>query len=242
MVDEKLIKSSQRVREHGEVFTPKRIVKLMLDQKELQENLHSLTATFLEPAAGEGAFLTEILHRKLCLAEKMSATLAEYEQNSLIALSSLYGIELLEDNVEMLVMNMFGVFYRAYLKQVEHYTGTDNRHVIDSAKIIIQANMAQGDALKQTTTNGRPIIFSEWQLLPVRRGVQKVQRTEYTLGSIMNNSQPPVGSSVSERVNEQLELFVEVDNSLQEYSAEHLTYRYVPVKITEVYKELVEEV
>ncbi|MFR4248787.1 MAG: hypothetical protein ACLT1L_02920 [Leuconostoc lactis] len=93
---EQIIKSKKRVQQHGEVFTPKRIVNLMLDQEELQENLRDLSSTFLEPSAGEGAFLTEILRRKLDVARQVSETREAYDENALIALASLYGIELLE--------------------------------------------------------------------------------------------------------------------------------------------------
>ena len=63
--NEVIIKSKKRVQKHGEVFTPQRIVKMMLDQPGIKEACESLTATFLEPSAGEGAFLVEILTRKL---------------------------------------------------------------------------------------------------------------------------------------------------------------------------------
>ena len=63
MSEMKLIKSSERVRTLGEVFTPRRIVELMLDQPEITAKINDLSATFLEPSAGEGAFLVEILRR-----------------------------------------------------------------------------------------------------------------------------------------------------------------------------------
>jgi len=117
MKEERLIKSSKRVKDHGEVFTPRRIVALMLDQPEIKQVLSSLTATFLEPAAGEGAFLTEILSRKLVLASQLSDSIEAFEQKALIALTSLYGIELLVDNTELLVIHMYRVFYQEYLRQ-----------------------------------------------------------------------------------------------------------------------------
>jgi hypothetical protein len=238
--DERLIKSARRVKEHGEVFTPQHIVKLMLDQEELKPDLNSLTATFLEPAAGEGAFLTEILRRKLRLARKLGNNFTEYEENALLALSSLYGIELLEDNVELLAMNMLSVFYQDYLQVVNQAGGRENAHVLESAKIIISANMAQGDALTQTTKDGSPIVFSEWQLLSPKRGIRKVQRTEYTLVAIMSGGTPvdDVGKSHG---SEQLDLFGP-EETLGQQLAEQPKYRYVPVRITDVYKQLMEEV
>ncbi|WP_369396044.1 N-6 DNA methylase [Lacticaseibacillus pantheris] len=149
MVDENLIKSNERVKAHGEVFTPKRIVKQMLDQPELVESLNDLSTTFMEPAAGEGAFLTELLRRKLSLANRLSTDLKSYEANAEIVLSSLYGIELLEDNVEVLVMRMYHIFSQYYFQAIRKWNGEGSRKVNSSAMTIIAANMQQGDAIKK---------------------------------------------------------------------------------------------
>ena len=68
-MSEKIIKSADRVKNIGEVFTPQKTVDFMLDQPEIKAKVNSLTATFLEPSAGEGAFLVEILKRKLLYAK-----------------------------------------------------------------------------------------------------------------------------------------------------------------------------
>ena len=70
--DDNLIKSKDRVQHHGEVFTPKWMVKKMLAEPSIQEKLHDLHATFFEPSAGEGAFLKEILHQKLNYVDQIS--------------------------------------------------------------------------------------------------------------------------------------------------------------------------
>lgn len=236
-MSENLIKSNIRVKQHGEVFTPKQIVNKMLNQPEIQENIKSLTSTFLEPAAGEGAFLIEILRRKLKVALKNSQKLKDFGENSLLALSSLYGIELLEDNIEMLVMNMFSEFNNAYLSAVMQFEGTVNKHVLESAKTIIRANMVQGDTLKRINNQGQPIVFSEWKLLPLKRGVRKVQRTEFTLDSIIEGGEA-VETSVPQHV-EEFDLFAD---SFENESAKTKLVKYVPVRITEVYKQLVKEI
>lgn len=238
-MSEHLIKSNDRVKQHGEVFTPKRIVNEMLDQPEIQENLNSLTSTFLEPAAGEGAFLTEILRRKLKVARKSSATMKEFDENALLALTSLYGIELLEDNMEMLVMNMLGQFHNEYVAVATQWQAKANKHVLESAKVIIQANMVQGDALTHLNNLGQPIIFSEWQLLPVKRGIRKVQRTEYTFDAIIEGN--AAHDSTVPQYTEEFDLFADgFENELK--TAQPNLVRYVPVKVTEVYKQLVEEI
>lgn len=225
----KIIKSAERVKNIGEVFTPQKMVDLMLDQPEIKKKVNSLTSTFLEPSAGEGAFLVEILHRKLQFAKKVSKDPKEIDTNFLIALSSLYGIELMEDNVEMLVMNMNEEFQHDYLRATDN---NPNDKVIKSAKVIIRANMAQGDALTRKTNTGDPIIFSEWKPL---KG-NKVQRTEYTFDAIVEGSGPT--GQVSNH-SEQLDLFAASDYDLQQDKL--VEKKYLPVKWIDVYKELVEQ-
>ena len=94
--NQKLIKSKERVQKHGEVFTPNWVVNLMLDQVKSQTD--NIYATFLEPSAGEGAFLTAILERKL-ESVKQQFDKKFWKTKSLFALASIYGIELLEDNL-----------------------------------------------------------------------------------------------------------------------------------------------
>lgn len=229
---EKLIKSSDRVKDIGEVFTPRRIVNLMLDQPEIQEKINDLSATFFEPSAGEGAFLTEILSRKMKVAEGQSNSLNEYENNILLALSTLYGIELMEDNVEMLVMNMASTFDRNYIDVVNRvYEQEPKPKVIKSARVIIQANMAQGDTLKRVTSGGNPIIFSEWK--PLKNG--KVQRTEFTFDSIVEGGDS--NGSVT-GYTEEIDLFEDYDEN-QDFKDETDSKSYLPVKWTDVYKRLI---
>ena len=231
--NEKLIKSADRVKDHGEVFTPKWVVDKMIDQPEIAAKVKSLTATFLEPSAGEGAFLVEILDRKLKYAAELSKSAHEFGNYALMALSTLYGIELLEDNVEMLVMNMKDTFTDNYRElMADEYQEKPDQKVYNSAKVIIRANMAQGDALKKVDASGDPIIFSEWQ--PI--GKTKVQRTEYTFEAIVNGDGPT--GTVQHVVEEMtLDLF---PNEEPETFEETPTRHFIPCKTTDIYKEEIE--
>ena len=81
MTEEKIIKSADRVKNNGEVFTPNRIVKMMLAQPEIQAKIHELSSTFLEPSAGEGAFLVELLKQKMAVALSKSVSAVTYNRN-----------------------------------------------------------------------------------------------------------------------------------------------------------------
>ena len=90
----KLIKSKQRVKDFGEVFTPIWVVNEMLDELEKESDAFSdVGKTFLEPTCGTGNFVVEIYRRKLnrCKNDRAKAE---------IALRSLWCIELLEDNMQ----------------------------------------------------------------------------------------------------------------------------------------------
>ena len=72
------VKSKERVRQHGEVFTAEREVNAMLDL--VKGETHRIDSTFLEPACGDGNFLAEILDRKLDVAFRMAGKNdADYE-------------------------------------------------------------------------------------------------------------------------------------------------------------------
>lgn len=230
---EKQIKSRDRVNEHGEVFTPSWVVDLMLDDSVIAMELENLQSTFLEPAAGEGAFLVEILSRKLSLAKKLSKSVEEFEENILIALMSIYGIELLEDNLELLVMNLYSEFITFYYDYLQETSSQKDNAVLNSARTIISANMANGNSLTGLLANdSADIIFSEWTILPVKYGVRKVQRTEYTFNSIKEQGGPLEGVNTNRGQVDLLAGFFE-----DEESEKPSLLKYEPVKLKEVFKE-----
>lgn len=215
MTDERLIKSADRVKDVGEVFTPKRIVDLMLDQPEISAKVNDLTATFLEPSAGEGAFLTELLTRKMQVALEGSTSVDNYEDRILLGLSSLYGIELMEDNYRMLRHNLYQTFAVNYLRglkakgQPEH----GKPKVLKSAKTIIFANMVQGNTLTYKNVHDQPIVFSEWASYK-QEGRIWVKRTTQTFESIVEGEQTDNGLVVPE--DSQLDLFTDFDPDTHE--------------------------
>ena len=236
MTDERLIKSADRVKDVGEVFTPKRIVDLMLDQPEISAKVNDLTATFLEPSAGEGAFLTEILTRKMQVALEGSTSVDNYEDRILLGLASLYGIELMEDNYRMLRHNLYQTFAVNYLRglkakgQPEH----GKPKVLKSAKTIIFANMVQGNTLTYKNVHDQPIVFSEWASYK-QEGRIWVKRTTQTFESIVEGEQTDNGLVVPE--DSQLDLFTDFDPDTHEVKLNDSYLQYKPVQIVDVYKE-----
>lgn len=242
-INEKIINNKKRVQNHGEVFTPKKIINKMLDLPNICEACQNLTSTFLEPAAGEGAFLVEVLNKKInMIIKKYSDDLTSYENYSLLALSTLYGVELLEDNALKCVMNMYQAYYEAYQNQARRYEKNMKAKVLNSAKLIISKNIVQGNFLTKLSYNGNPLVFSEWQVLNFHKGakVLKVQRTEYTLHEILEGVKKGNGeTSIHLPKMKQLDLFDLFDGE-ETGKAEKKQMKYIPVEITNVYKEEME--
>jgi hypothetical protein len=101
--------SKKRVADHGEVYTGKREVNAMLDL--VKQETERIESRFLEPACGKGNFLTEILERKLTVVEsRYGRSQLDYERNVVLAVSSLYGIDILQDNALECHQRLFEIF------------------------------------------------------------------------------------------------------------------------------------
>lgn len=155
----KQVKSKKRVADHGEVFTNEREVKAMLDLVKIESE--RIESRFLEPAMGDGNFLTEVLNRKLnSVDDKYKSVQFEWERYSVIAISSIYGVDILEDNAIECRNRLFKIFESRY---VNHYKDNCNIECIKSVKFLLNRNILWGDALDFTNPETkRPIIFSEW--------------------------------------------------------------------------------
>ena len=93
------VRSKKRVTDHGEVFTNDREVNAMLDL--VKHETERIDARFLEPACGNGNFLAEVIRRKLNVVEqRYSKSQIEWERYAVIAVSSIYGVDILEDNAQ----------------------------------------------------------------------------------------------------------------------------------------------
>jgi len=157
---EEQIKSKQRVAARGEVFTGKREVNAMLDL--VKDETENIDSRFLEQACGTGNFVTEILERKLRVVKKRYAkSQLEYERYAVKAVSSIYGIDILEDNVQECRNRLFEIFDKQYTNVFKAKTKEKCRAAV---RFILVRNIIWGDALSLRTLdqNPQPIVFSEW--------------------------------------------------------------------------------
>jgi hypothetical protein len=164
-----LVKSKQRVVDHGEVFTPAWMVEAMLDL--VKEESERIDSRFLEPACGSGNFIGRILQRKLAAVELKYGQL-EFERKhyALLGLMCIYGIELLADNVAECRANALKIF-------AEYTRVGEGDDFYRAASHVLMANIHHGDALTMRMPSGEPIVFAEWGYL----GKGKYQRRDFRL-------------------------------------------------------------
>ena len=164
-----LVKSKQRVADHGEVFTPPWMVEAMLDLVKAESE--RIDARFLEPACGSGNFIVRILMRKLAAVElKYGKYGFERRHYALLALMCIYGIELLPDNVAECRENALEIF-------VEYTQTSDEDELCLAAMHVLKTNILHGDALTMRASDGQSIAFAEWGYL----GKGKFQRRDFRL-------------------------------------------------------------
>lgn len=147
----------QRVIDHGEVFTPPGLVNDMLDL--VAHECERIDSRFLEPACGDGNFLAEVLRRKLATVDKKNARNREkWERDAILAVCSLYGIDLLTDNIAVCRERLLKVVSDAHAARFKSPFPDDAAR---AAAYILSKNIVHGDAL--TLRSGdRPIVFPEW--------------------------------------------------------------------------------
>ena len=183
------VKSKKRVTDHGEVFTAEREVNAMLDL--VKQETERIDSRFLEPACGTGNFLVAILKRKLAIVESRYAkSQLEFERHAVIAVSSIYGVDILQDNLTDCRERLFTIFNEQYTALYKNQCQNACRKTI---LFILKRNILWGDALTLKTPDAlaQPIIFSEWSAI----GGSKIKRRDYTMANLLE-SQPVNGMNL----------------------------------------------
>jgi hypothetical protein len=173
-----LVKSKQRVADHGEVFTPPEIVEAMMNL--VRAEVERIDSRFLEPACGSGNFLVPVLARKLAVVDaRYGKSEFERRNHALLALMSIYGVEILPDNVAECRENLFDVLVR-------HLRLDGDDELARAATAVLRTNIIHGDALSMETCTmqPRPITFAEWAYL----GKGRFQRRDFRLDTLTQSA------------------------------------------------------
>ena len=127
--------------------------------------------------------MAEVLKRKLTVIDnRYGKSQIEWERYSLIAVSSIYGVDILEDNTLECQDRLFNIFSRFYLNKF----GTNCKlELIKSIKFIITRNILWGDALDFTNPiSKKPIVFSEWSMI----NVNMIKRRDFVYKFLVERS------------------------------------------------------
>ena len=179
----KQVKSKKRVADHGEVFTAAREVNAMLDL--VKQETERIESRFLEPACGDGNFLVEILRRKLAVVKKKyGKNPHDYQKYAVVAVSSIYGVELLADNAQECRARLFDIWDQEYSTNCKKIASDECR---DAVHFILKRNILCGNALDLKDASGNPIIFSEWTLM----NETILKRKDYRLDVLLNEHPDP---------------------------------------------------
>ena len=171
-----LVKSKQRVADHGEVFTPAWMVEAMLDL--VKGETERIDSRFLEPGCGSGNFLVRILQRKLAAVElKYGKSDFERRHYALLGLMCIYGIELLPDNIAECRANLLEIF-------AEYLNLAPADALYRAAFHVLSQNLVHGDALTMRALGNLPITFAEWGYL----GKGRFQRRDFRFDSLTLSS------------------------------------------------------
>ena len=171
-----LVKSKQRVADHGEVFTPDWLVESMLDLVKGESD--RIDSRFLEPACGSGNFLVRVLYRKLMtVRHRYGKSDFEKRHYALLALMCIYGIELLPDNIEDCRENMLEVF--TVFMELDK-----DDPLRAAAAYVLSQNIVHGDALTMLDSEGNAITFAEWGYL----GKGRFQRRDFRFDTLTQMS------------------------------------------------------
>ncbi|MBU0614153.1 SAM-dependent DNA methyltransferase [Patescibacteria group bacterium] len=206
--------SKKRVSDHGEVFTAEREVNAMLDL--VKQETERIDSRFLEPACGTGNFLIPIIQRKLAIVkQRYSKSRLEFERYAVIAIGSVYGVDILEDSVEQCRQ-------RLYAEVNQFYTSLYKSNVDEKFRktllFILERNIIHGDAitLRTVKNNNAPIVFSEWSLV---QG-SKVKRRDFSFEEILQKQGGNVGLFANIDINNTDDPYF-IPEPLKEYPLTH---------------------
>ena len=169
-----MIKSKERISNFGEVFTSEKEVNAMLNLVEVETQ--RIDSRFLEPACGDGNFLAAILVRKFNEVKRIySKNEFDFQKATFAAVSSLYGIDFLFDNVCQCRKRLFNIVEDFISLRLEK---KKTKKLLKAIKFVLNKNIIHGNALTLTLPDSDyPIVFTEWSFT---RG-SMVKRTDYKM-------------------------------------------------------------
>ncbi|WP_208119370.1 DNA methyltransferase family protein [Spirabiliibacterium pneumoniae] len=229
------------------MYTRPQEVNAMLDL--VSDQCERITSRFLEPACGTGNFLLEILRRKLAVVRKAyKRSQVEYERNAVSAVGSIYGIELLPDNVEQCRTRLFELVEREYRTLFKRHA---KPRFLRTIHYILTLNIVHGDALEMTAKTQftlpeslppslkalaqEAIIFPHWSFV----SDNLLKRHDYLFDRLVNHGGQKCGKKAQKsaltpsRQNRQADLFSD-EAVVQDDDPSRSFFQYPPTHYLEI--------
>lgn len=181
------VKSKERVRDLAEVFTADREVNAMLGL--IGDSSYSIDFRYLEPSCGNGNFTVAILERKMISVCEKYKKLQDFEFYSLMALGSIYGVDIASDNIKEARQRMKNVIVDRFSDVQNSRQPTDGFY--KSVDYILRHNIIKGDMLNGT----QKIKFTEFTSPKIYKFQQRTFRLIDLIGatgSLWADSPDPV--------------------------------------------------
>lgn len=168
------IKSKSRVKNNGEVFTPKKTVIDMCNMDGIKECTYNIESTILEPSCGTGNFLVELIDRKMHTVDEVSTDKDTYVLNLVKSLTTLYGVDIAYDNILESRDRMKDIVLSHY--KVKFNEDLTDEKVLNTIDFVLTTNIILGDMLKsimlpgfskkhgayELKGNETPLVFTEF--------------------------------------------------------------------------------
>ena len=199
----KQVISKERVSNFGEVYTSEKEVNDMLNL--VKDQTDRIDSRFLEPACGNGNFLSEILIRKLEILNKLyKKNQYSFDKFSILLIGSLYGVDIIQDNVNITQKRLFHIFKDNY----KNLFKSENIELLKNIKFILEKNIVCADALTFISPNKKkPLILSEWSLID-----DKIKRRDFEYKNLVDYSPFEEGTLFSDLGEEAI-----IPNPIKEY-------------------------
>jgi len=245
------IKSKNRVLDHGEVLTPSWLVNEMLDL--IPADGTKISSRYLENSSGEGAFLLEILNRKLTLIFNNYSDTKDREFFAIVGITNIYGLELLKDNVEISKSRLLNLVEYYFIHRYKLGTGIEFFKLIEH---VININIINMDALtyKIPIFNNNELVrdncgnivysnklgkISEWE---IDYETKEIKRVEYLYQDIVKEQEDRFYYEKMLKANEPLQLSLfdsDLENDLFDFDT-YVTFAK-PIRVFEKtsYRDLI---
>jgi len=180
----------------------------------IKQETERIDSRFFELVCGNGNLLVEILRRKLNIVKSLyEKNVDDYERYAVIAVASIYGMDLSPDTVDKCRNRLFEIFDKEYTISCQNTPSDETREAV---RHILRRNIFCGDVVTMKTPNGYPIVLSEWAAV---NGCM-LKRRDFRLDRKLEGAKPQVTLNMTLCRNDK-EIKALIPSPIREFPAVH---------------------